>query len=281
MVIVRISSGLGNQMFQYALCRVLMENAVTVKADTSVFAKKKERRPYELENIFGIKVVAASSFEVGMMNAVSKISYKLFGNPYKEQHEAFGVYEPAITKMTTGYINGFWQSEKYFLHIQDKIRDVFNFPAPTDIHNTETLQQVRSLHSVSIHIRRTDYVNEFNWGLTTAYYKEAIDIIKNRVAEPHFYFFSDDIEWVKEKFKGSNFHYIDFNTGENSFRDMQLMSNCKHHIIANSTFSWWGAWLNPSKDKIVIAPDKWLPHIPGTRDIIPESWMQIPVSLGG
>lgn len=281
MVIVRISSGLGNQMFQYALCCVFREKGIAVKADTSVFSKKKEQRAYELEKVFGIQIPATSSFENGAMNAISKISYKLFDQPYKEYDNKFGIWKEGITEKKWGYINGYWQSEKYFKHIRQTILREFSFSPPTDQQNIDLLTQINSCNSISIHVRRTDYVSGFQWGLSTTYYQEAIKLIESKMSYPQFYFFSDDMAWVKQNFNSENFHYVDCNKGDDSFRDMQLMSKCKHHIIANSTFSWWGAWLNPSPEKIVVAPDAWLPHTNGTRDIVPADWIKIPVSLGG
>lgn len=281
MLIVRISSGLGNQMFQYALCCVFREKGITVKADTSVFSKKKEQRAYELEKVFGISIPAASAFEKGVMNAVSKISFKLLDQPYKEQDNEFGIWKQGITGKKWGYVNGYWQSEKYFKHIGQTVRNEFTFSPPADEQNIDLLTQINNCNSISIHIRRTDYVSGFKWGLSAAYYREAIQLITSKVKNPQFYFFSDDMAWVKQHFSSGNFHYVDCNKGVDSFRDMQLMSNCKHHIIANSTFSWWGAWLNPSKEKMVIAPDAWLPHTNGTRDIVPAEWIKIPVTLGG
>jgi hypothetical protein len=280
MIVVRISSGLGNQMFQYALCRVFMEKGIQVKADTSSFEKKNERRRYELDKIFGIKMPVASAAEKGMMNAISKVAYKVSGIPYKEQHTEFGMYNKSIPEKKNGYINGYWQSEKYFWHIREKIRQAFQFPPAVDEQNIRLLEQIRLSNAVSMHVRRTDYINGLNWGLQPGYYHNAIELLKSRVDNPQFFIFSDDIPWARQNFKGDNFFFVDFNSGENSFRDMQLMSACDHHIIANSTFSWWGAWLNPSPGKIVVAPDVWLPHINGTRDIIPAGWIQLPVSLG-
>lgn len=138
----------------------------------------------------------------------------------------------------------------------------FEFPKLTDVKNTEILKKIESCNSVSIHIRRGDYLNHPLFGeiCNKEYYRKAIKIIENKVKKPVFFIFSNDIEWVKENIKIDNeSYYIDWNLEEkDSYKDMQLMSRCKHNIIANSSFSWWGALLNTNKEKIVILPKQWI-----------------------
>ena len=137
-------------------------------------------------------------------------------------------------------------------------------------------------NAVSLHIRRGDYLQPKHWATTGSvcqlpYYQNAIAEMSRRVASPSYYIFSDDIAWVKENLPLQNAVYIDWNTDEDSWQDMMLMSHCKHHIICNSTFSWWGAWLNPNMDKTVIVPSRWFQHSEAP-DIYPTGWIKVPVS---
>lgn len=193
-------------------------------------------------------------------------------------------YDPSFFEVEdNSYLSGFWQTEKYFLKYAEQIRKDFSFALEPDKENSTILKQIRSLNSVSIHIRRGDYVNFADTNAvhgvcSPQYYTTAVELIRNKVNEPLFYFFSDDIPWVKEnlKFAGITATYIDHNKSPKSYEDLRLMQNCRHNIIANSSFSWWGAWLNNNPDKIVVVPDKWM-NIPGldTNDLIPEKWTRI------
>jgi hypothetical protein len=279
MVIVRISSGLGNQMFQYALLCALETQGVPVKADLGLYRRAKDGRAYELENVFGLQPALAGPVESGWMQAISKIGWKSGGKPYKEYDESFGFFNPAILRRRHAYLNGYWQSEQYFSAISPVIRERFRFPDITDKTNRHWEDRIRSCESVSLHIRRTDFVQQYNWGIAPAYYEQAIALLNERLQHPEYFVFTDDPVWAREHLRCASFHFVEGNTGAGSFRDMQLMSHCRHHIIANSSFSWWGAWLNPRKDKVVIAPDCWQPRMQGTRDIIPEGWIQLPTGM--
>lgn len=279
MVIVRISSGLGNQMFQYALLCALEAQGVRAEADLGLYRRAKDGRVYELEKVFGLQPVIAGPVASAWMQAISKIGWKLGGKPYKEYDESFGFFNPAILLRRHAYLNGYWQSERYFKKITPLIRERFRFPEITDPANKQWLNRIGSCESVSLHIRRTDFVQQYNWGLSPLYYERAIGVMQERLQQPSFFVFTDDIEWARAHLQGTSFHFIEGNSGAHSFRDMQLMSCCRHHIIANSSFSWWGAWLNPRPDKLVIAPDCWQPRMQGTRDIIPAGWMQLPSGM--
>lgn len=139
------------------------------------------------------------------------------------------------------------------------------------------MDYIQSVNSVSIHFRRGDYIgNRIHETDKTEYYKEALNIIQSKVENPVYFVFSDDINWIRENFKTSfETHYIDFNDSESNYEDLKLMSSCKHNIIANSSFSWWGAWLNSNPDKIVISPKKWFnDDMLNYEDVIPQSWIQ-------
>ena len=184
-----------------------------------------------------------------------------------------------MTKKRINYYIGYWQSEKFFKDISDEIRKDFSFPKFTSEKNLEILKLIKSYNSVSIHIRRGDYLQNrgFNGLAPLEYYQKAIEYIKNKIENPHFFIFSNDIEWCRKNLSIENSYYIDWNRGEESYRDMQLMSLCKHNIIPNSTFSWWGAWLNKNPNKIVIAPEKWFNDCVNIdySNIVPETWIKI------
>ena len=168
--------------------------------------------------------------------------------------------------------------------IKDEVRESFTFDKNKA--NSRSLNMLEILdkdeNAVSLHIRRGDYLQPKHWATTGSvcqlpYYQNAIAEMSRRVASPSYYIFSDDIAWVKENLPLQNAVYIDWNTDEDSWQDMMLMSHCKHHIICNSTFSWWGAWLNPNMDKTVIVPSRWFQHSEAP-DIYPTGWIKVPVS---
>ena len=182
------------------------------------------------------------------------------------------------------YFKGFYQSERYFEDIKDEIRKSFTFNL--SIANSRTLEIVKQIsadeHAISLHIRRGDYLQPKHWDsigciCQLPYYLNAIQEMQHRVKNISWYVFSDDIAWVKENIPLSNASYIDWNKGKDSWQDMMLMSHCKHHIICNSTFSWWGAWLNPKKEKIVLVPEKWFNH-QETPYIYPTEWIKIAIN---
>ena len=136
-------------------------------------------------------------------------------------------------------------------------------------------------HAVSLHVRRGDYVQPKFWDTMGSvcqlpYYQHALREMEKRVGHPHYYVFSDDLDWVKANFDLPDAVYVDWNKGEDSWQDMMLMSRYRHHVICNSTFSWWGAWLNPRKDKLVIAPERWTRDA-DSREIVPAEWIRVPV----
>jgi hypothetical protein len=161
------------------------------------------------------------------------------------------------------YLDGFWQSARYFATIEPEVRARFRFALPMDARSSELAAQMAGCNSVSVHVRRGDFardptVQRVHGVDLSGYYPAAVAEILRRVPSPHFFVFSDEPEWAAQHLAlPSEVTLVDHNRGAESCRDMQLMAACRHHIIANSTFSWWGAWLNPSPEKIVIAPRQW------------------------
>lgn len=292
MIIVRLHGGLGNQMFQYALgLNIAKQLNSELKLDVSWYYKKSNQNRKYLLDIFNIKDKFSSKSEIdsftykkGVLNRIKKYFDKF--KPYykrlvvKEQSKKF---DNKILKIDHNcYLDGYWQSEKYFKVIKNELIDIYNLKEKIDAENSNVLDHISHSNSVSIHIRRGDYVYDKNTNhrhgtCSFKYYKDALSFINSKLSDPFFYIFSDDLEWVKNNMK-INFpkNYIDINNGKKDYLDLILMSKCKHNIIANSSFSWWAAWLNTNNDKIVIAPKKWFsdPKV-YTKDIIPCNWIKI------
>lgn len=279
MVRVKLWGGLGNQMFQYALGRSLaLKNRTYLQLDLSEYQDKNEAADYISRNfeldLFNVNYITESKENF----IVTKILN--YTSPVKYVQENGYVYDPSVLeKKGRLYLYGYWQCENYFKSIEDTIRKDFTFKKQPNAANTQYLNQIAKVNAVSIHFRRGDYVTvqtavNFNGICTIDYYKDAIAHIKIKVENPHFFVFSDDLSWVKENIDFEDPHtYVDGNYGEHSYEDMRLMAACKHNIIANSTFSWWGAWLNNNKEKVVVAPQNWFKT--EKTDIIPNNWIKI------
>lgn len=266
MVIIQVIGGLGNQMFQYAFYKSLQGKGIKVYADLSDFEQYTLHNGYELERIFNLKVKKPSKFLLSLFrpNQSKWIFRKLkrvlnLKKTYKVEENEF-CFDASFLSNTNHYYSGYWQNEGYFLSIADKIRVDFKFPEIEGIENQTIMQQIIYTESVAIHVRRGDYLKDPLLGniCNLDYYEQAISSINSKIKDAQFFIFSDDIAWCKQNLKLENAAYIDWNKGNHSYIDMQLMSNCKHNIIANSSFSWWAAWLNKNKAKIVVAPKKWI-----------------------
>lgn len=288
MFIIKILGGLGNQMFQYAFYKSLLCKGKLVKADISDFKVYDIHNGYELKNVFNIDVVEATiseSYKIGKpKNRLDRylIKFGLKNNYYKDKNEIDAItYHPKIFNMKQDmYLQGYWQSYKYFEHIKDEIISDFTFDKKLDMKNERIRDLICKTNSVSLHIRRGDYLGNKTVEniCTNIYYKNAVEYIMKNVQNPKFFIFSNDIEWCRENFLLDNVVYVD-NSGENSYKDMLLMSKCKHNIIANSTFSWWGAYLNTNSSKIIICPDRWFNNIKkyNMGDIYPKEWVKITI----
>lgn len=293
-IIVRIHGGLSNQLFQYALGRALSSKTQKELFLTWVpFAKDPWEYCLPYFNIKG--KMAKDSYLFGFVGLRKR--QKLFDNlyhytkrlklhrvlfPFYHVEKAFH-FDPNILEKNGGYFEGFWQTEKYFKNIEDDIRKEITLIKPLSGYSQKIMEMIRNSSAVSLHVRRGDYITRpdaavFHGTCSLEYYKNAIEHISKKVSLPHFFLFSDDPEWTRENFKWLPFPFTCVkNPSEKNYEDLILMSSCKHHIIANSSFSWWGAWLNSRKDKIVIAPEKWFANAPknDTRDLLPETWIKM------
>ena len=262
MKIVKLSGGLGNQMFQYAFAQALKHYGHEVLFDVEWFEKVKKsahgatQRNFDLQ-VFNVDVPVADAKSAARAKRAYFCGVKLpafiFDGVQKEKC-AYSYYEEFLTDKKKSYYAGVFSNVCYFYKYRDEIVRAFSLKEKLDKPNEQMLQKIKNSNSVSVHIRRGDYVK---LGLTCnlAYYQNAVAAMEKQVEAPHFYIFSDDIAWVKENLPlKSACTFVDINSGETGYFDMELMKNCRHNIIANSTFSWWAAWLNENPDKIVLAP---------------------------
>lgn len=284
-VYLRLNGGLGNQMFQWAFARMIEETTdMEVYLDMSYFNMRKAR-PYQLD-IFKLKPRFIDDWQIRLKLEVlwtfRSLFSKLFGiSIHSESHFNFDTNFINGIRPNT-YIDGFFQSELYFSAAEKRLRDDFLFDDGLFDENRKLANEITQQNAISVHIRRGDYVQKKRYANTYAtcspdYYKNAVEYIAQYHSNPVIYVFSDDIPWVKKNIRFPyKTVYVGHNVGKDSYNDMRLMSLCKHNVIANSSFSWWGAWLNPSPDKIVVAPKKWFisDKIIQT-DIIPKNWVQL------
>ena len=292
MIFCRVLGGLGNQMFQYAAGRALsIARDVPLRLDVSGFDGYGLHQGFELFRVFVCNPVIATEEEVRDLLGwrASWLARKVLMRPSLAMlHgtrlvvEPHSNYWPGIREVShNAYLAGYWQSEKYFSVASEFIRADFAFRLSFSEPNIELARRIDQTMAVSLHVRRGDYVSHAKTnavlGLCSLdYYRAAIRHIAERVENPEFFIFSDDIAWVKERLGiGFPCKYVDHNHGAESYNDMHLMSLCKHHIIANSSFSWWGAWLNPNLDKIVIAPRKWFANDNNVDDLFPAGWVTL------
>lgn len=293
MIIVKLQGGLGNQMFQYAFATILAKkNNAVVYLDKNFFSLREKQvgftpRNFEL-NIFDNIYSQISPSEVSSfykLSIIDKIRRKLkFNYPKIYDESFFGFNQSALNIKAPVYLNGYFQSSKYFIGYEGLIKHLFLFPINgLDILNKELLSQIKKTNTISVHIRRGDYIEDkvtqqFHGCCSIDYYLKAITLLMDRYANFTLVFFSDDSEWVKEQFDNLPYSkiFIDHNKNENSWKDMFLMSSCNHNIIANSSFSWWAAWLNENLDKTVITPKKWFEAKDlDTKTLLPEEWIQL------
>ena len=277
-------------MFQYAFGRYLSHRHKTPLLLDPVFYGSQTMRSFDLD-VFNIQAEMAGEKQRALFELppdpsfLAKLSFRLrrlFRNYPFVIEKQFSFSPELLEVPASAYVEGYFQTEKYFSSIKALIKNDFTFRVPMDARNAAMHGRITGSDSVSVHIRRGDYVsnpytNTIHGTCSIDYYRDAIAHIRSKVENPSFFIFSDDIEWAKQHLlPGEKAEFIDFNTGEKSYEDLRLMSSCRHNIIANSSFSWWGAWLNGNENKIVIAPQKWF-NDPSkdTRDLIPETWLRI------
>lgn len=277
-LIVAFSHGLGNQMFQYALYRIFEKQGKRVRADLSAYIKP-DMRPFELEGVFPnivLKYYTPQEKDIWLKYGGDKVYIETA--PRGEKMEA---YKSSLLEMEAGYVEGFHCSYKYAEMIRIELLKDFEFPYWKIKELVELKGFLDKKKVVGIHIRRGDflesrYVREIGGVCDIEYYRRALDFMKSRYNDLFFCFFSNDMEWVKKTFHEENAIYIEEGMFHNycDWYDLYLMSICKHNVIPNSTFGWWGAWLNQNSDKVVIAPKRWRNRW-NTNDWCPPEWVLI------
>jgi hypothetical protein len=288
MIVARIMGGLGNQMFQYAAARRLAHVRKTeLRLDIEYFAAQSKRR-YALDG-WRIAGAIASPQELSFFlprkrgqRMLNLLRARWRGEPaptiLREQHFHF---QPGVLSAPDNtYLDGYWQSEKYFADLAETLRAEFTPANPLSARAKELAADIAARDSISVHVRRGDYVQEagvreIHGVCPLEYYQESVRRLAETVSEPHCYVFSDDPAWVEIHLRlDVPCTVIAPESAGGEIVDLHLMSRCRHHIIANSSFSWWAAWLNPSPQKRVLAPARWFADAAGrdTRDLLPPSW---------
>lgn len=296
MIIIRLEGGLGNQMFQYAFGKALsLEKKCELLFDISSFENGVgdfyenglSRRNFEL-NIFTLNLQTWNNnfcnfFPTTLIERITLKLEKLLGLKSIIFENKYGFDETLIARIKKHtYFIGYWQSSLYFDKYRNGLINDFHFKLP-EFRNLLLEDKIQNTNSVSIHVRRGDYVNSVDankvHGLCSIeYYKKATSIIIEQSDNVQWFVFSDDIEWCKENFNWLYEAFFVTSNKSEAYYDMYLMSICRHNIIANSTFSWWGAWLNQNISKIVVGPSKWFADIEKNdqiNGILPSSWISI------
>lgn len=290
MDIVVIFNGLGNQMSQYAF--YLKKKAISSNTDFITFCN--DHNGLELNRVFNIncsnslkKKILYFIFRILLTRRLLFLTYpvkvllNMFGCKIIKENFKYNFNNEFLKpKRGLNFYYGGWHSELYFNTQQNEIINAFNFGTPIlNESNNKILSLINMTNSVSFHIRRGDYMNDSNMNLfgnicNIDYYINARNKIEKILNDPHYFVFSNDMNWVKANLRLKNVTYVEGNIGENSWLDLYLMTRCKNHIIANSSFSWWGAWLNEDLNKIVISPDKFSNHDINS-DVYPANWIKI------
>lgn len=268
MIIIQVAGGLGNQMQQYALYQKFISLGIEAKLDISWFTegsrqdKVYARRELELDYFDGLTYEVCTEQDkkklIGSGGWIDKIKGRLYPETKRIFYES-DMYHPEIFEFKNMYLCGYWACEKYYADIMNILQEMIQFPKSSNGMNQEMAEMMHGQEAVSVHIRRGDYLDAENQTMfgnicTEDYYKGAMKEIKQVYPKAHFYLFSDDVEYVKKTYHGEEYTVVDINKGKDSFYDIWLMSQCKHNICANSTFSFWGARLNRNPEKIMMRP---------------------------
>src|SRR3990167_7831143 len=294
MIVVKLMAGLGNQMFQYSTARRLAHHhGVSLRLDVTNYqamADVDTPRDYELD-CYNIHAHVASKEELAQMLPIDfqatwphRIKRRLgVDTRLRPLGEPSKYFYPAVLKARDNtWLVGWWQNEKYFEDIRNILLREFR-PKTLSAKTKKTVETLRQTSSISVHVRRGDYVSnphaKKHHGLVPLdYYERAIALNKSKVPEPKYFVFSDDISWCKRNLQlGDGAVFVDWNGPSRGCEDIWIMQHCQHNIMATSSFSWWGAWLNDNPKKTVIAPKRWLQDskADAETEIIPDSWIRL------
>ena len=280
MIIIKIKGGLGNQLFQYAVGRALaLHHRLPLKLDLTIFKTYKLHR-YLLDQ-FAIQADIATEDEIiklkgrnnVLFSALRKAGLVKRKSYLKEKRSSY--FDASVFKNDDVYLDGYWQNELYFSDIREELlRDLTSISSISEL-GVVYMEGIKKSNSVSLHVRRGNYLNLKNFNvLDINYYMKAVEYMRKNVEKPTFYIFSDDLEWCKNSL-GFLDNCIFVDSTKTEIDDLKLMSFCKHNIIANSSFSWWGAWLNQNCKKTVIAPKGWLLNDPSSSNVILSDWVKM------
>lgn len=271
MIIVKLQGGMGNQMFQYAIAKSLsIKYNISFSMDR-IYLDNVDWRNYDLD-LFKIEEDFVTDF-TGLY--IINEAWDHFG--FNEH--IYNIFDHNNFRNKKVYLEGYFQNVRYFEHIEDLIKREFTLKSPiTNERSLQLIENIRNSNSIMLNVRRTDFVNNAHHGtMNVEYYNKSIEIINSKVENPVYFIFSDDIEWCRENlYHIDNSFIVDHSYKGDRFGEyLELMKNCKHFIIPNSSFAWWSAYLSESKSKIVIAPEKWLSN--SKIDIIDEklNWIKI------
>ncbi len=278
MIVVKITGGLGNQLFQYAVgLAVAMHHHVPLKLDITTYETYKLHNGYRL-NQFNIEAEIATPAEIASLKGANNILCRALrkaglvkGKTYYAEKQRT-IYDANVFAEQSRYLDGYWQNEQYFLTIRETLLKELSPKVALSPQAQKHLPQIAKANAVSIHVRRGDYLKHPEIGvLDVDYYKKAVEYIMATVESPVFFVFSNDLDWCKQNFGFiENPNYIEDTQSE--IDDLMLMSQCQHNIVANSSFSWWAAWLNQNNNKVIVAPENWRIDEPENYKYLPSSW---------
>lgn len=287
MIAFQAQGGLGNQLFQYAAARRLaLQNHCPLVVDHHWFDHPRPGetpRPLELTR-YQVNSRLATPLEL-LRWAPMRSRWGRFLKPLLSMNlvreQGYGINRNVLSTPSNSYLAGFWQSEEYFADIREQLLTELTPTAPPALEDLAVIDRMKKGASISVHVRRGDYVSlasasAYHGLCTLDYYRKSIEYIAERAHAPSLFVFSDDPEWTRANLQ-SPFPtcYVVHNSSENAFQDLRLMSHCKHHVIANSSFSWWGAWLADSTNQIVVAPAQWFQSARPPPDLLPSQWIQL------
>jgi hypothetical protein len=291
-----MQGGLGNQLFQYAAGRALAARLgarLVLDCTTSLRAErpfvldrypidadivrdahgKPRRRHFRIPGALGRRLTDAFHDRVPTGYRIDGHHFKVFGER-RELH-----YDPQFERLAgSTYLIGDWQSYRYFENAADLIRGEIRPVGPPSDANRNWLARIETANSVCLHVRRGDYLRHRGPPLVCArsYYDGALQHVRRFVQDPQIFVFSDDIAWCRDAFASTDVRFVDVNGPDDAVDDLRLMAACRHHIIANSSLSWWGAWLARHPGQVVIAPQPWVPWVPAHPDLLPPHWIRLP-----
>ena len=295
-VATQLLGGLGNQLFQYAAGRALAQR-LRARLVLDCTPRHAQFRPIVLDRLaIDAEIVRKATgkprhryFRIGgpLGRQLTDVFHDCFRRSYRIDDHPFSVfgerrlftYDPTFETLSgSTYLIGYWQSYRYFEDAAEQIRHEVRPAHPPSNENRMWLSRIEACNSVCLHVRRGDYLGgkaDSPVVCGPSYYRDAMQHVGRFLATPKLFVFSDDIPWCRSAFAGNDVAFVDVNGPDDAVDDLRLMAACRHHIIANSSLSWWGAWLAHHPEQVVIAPQPWLPGAESDRDLLPPHWIKL------